>query len=108
MEINFCNEDFYYGKANTALLRAIKNRNIKVVEILLKSEKLDVNISHKGFNALYLAKSNLQVFQLLLSHEKIDVNKKNEFGYPLLHQISDIDQTKQFQLLMEREDIDAN
>lgn len=68
------------NQGNTSLHYAIEKNHFKIVQLLLTSDKLDVNnINKKGTSALELAveKGNLEVVKLLTAHENIDINQAN-------------------------------
>ena len=67
---------------NTALMMAVLNRKMNIVEALLEHPRMDVNMKNKqGNTALHLAcdSGHIQCVKLLLQ-KNIDVNKENKFG----------------------------
>lgn len=91
----FLNEILFSYFHKTALYIAIEKGNIEIVKLLLKNEKIDVNISNRikwhesgtdncnqyEKTALFLAieKENIEIIELLLSNNKIDVNITNQW-----------------------------
>lgn len=70
----------------TALYQAVKDKNIKIVTLLLSNSKIDVNfvsiksicedlfISIKSILYEAVVKGNRDIIRLLLEHSNIDVN----------------------------------
>ena len=71
------NKGYKYGR--TPLFMASMNNNAKVVELLLRDPRTDVNIAVNNDNSLFTASERgyLAIVRLLLTHHNIDVNKIN-------------------------------
>lgn len=85
----------YFGKNEagnkTALHIAVKESDVKIVELLLSSQKIDVNIKISGSYdfygdneqaALHIAvkNKNIEIIQLLLNHQGIDLDAVDKYG----------------------------
>ena len=73
----------------TALIIAVENENLDLVQLLLTNEKIDINLSTEHLSIkkysekiapFYVAveKENVEIIKLFLKHEKIDINCLNK------------------------------
>ena len=67
----------------TCLIAAVRGQHMKVVELLLKQRKTDVNFQDdQGMAALHYAcvRENTQIIEMLLSHPKVNPNVREWNG----------------------------
>ena len=67
----------------TCLIAAVRGQHMKVVELLLKQRKTDVNFQDdQGMAALHYAcvRENTQIIEMLLSHPKVNPNLREWNG----------------------------
>ncbi|WP_300721395.1 ankyrin repeat domain-containing protein, partial [uncultured Brachyspira sp.] len=73
---------------NILLIWAVKHKNKKIVQLLLKQPGIDVNINdNNGYTPLHLAvdEKNMKMIRLLLSQPGINMNAKDNNGDTPLH-----------------------
>ena len=105
------------GVKKTALDIAIDNKNLKMVEILCASEKIDVNqVGTDGKTPLWKAADDIEneaIVTVLLANERTNVNKPCEApgfaGLTVLHRIAGYGVSYPiFLLLLNKDGIDVN
>ncbi|ORX87038.1 ankyrin [Anaeromyces robustus] len=95
----------------TPLHLAINNDNLEVTKVLLRCEKIDVNIYDKyGFSPIFYAilKRRYDVLKMLLSHPSVKINFKNVTGLcPLLFSIV-LNNTEALKIILQHPETDIN
>lgn len=86
--------NYHFNDINgsSLLMKAVQNKNNKIIELLLKNPKLDINqFAYNSMTIFHVAcRSNLNIkaFELICNHPKIDINITNDSaifaGYKLL------------------------
>lgn len=104
------NQAFNSSK-DTALVRAVKLRKLKMVQYLLSLGVIDVNVRCAAkMSPLVAAAETVQetMFRLLLEHPEVDVNVQDEKGYTALMYAAEAGSHCFVELLLRRPDTEVN
>ena len=95
-----------------ASIKAFANGNTEIVELLLATEKVDINLQdNEGKSALFKAcsiGSNTEAVKLLLATKKVDVNLQDDIGETALTEACSNGNTEVVKLLLKMEQVDVN
>jgi len=95
----------------TPLHLAINNDNLEIIRILLRYDKINVNIYDKyGFSPIFYAilKKRYDILKMLINHPSVKINYKNITGLsPLLFSVV-LNNKEALKILLSHSDIDIN
>lgn len=113
--INYLHKMIFNYEYNgyTVLTYFIKKERKDIVELLLKSKRLDVNKTDEGhMTPLYLAVEleNKDIVKLLVNNDKIDINKKSGYlGEEIILELAIVKKNEEIlRILLSNKNIDVN
>jgi len=90
---------------NTAIKNAVKQGNDHIVELLLSTDKVEVDAI---LLLQALAEGNEETVRLLIGHNKVDVNAKEDLGYTALIRAAEHGHEDIVELLLSQHNVEVN